>query len=1361
MKNLAFIFGTILAMLLTPTATADGAYRIGTVEYPANSGNFYVAAGAVAGVNSGAPGMADSMCDAAVNRLTTALGGGTIRTGSGFVQCNENPKTGNSSLPDQAFDDECLVVVLNEASGGDNFLGDSSFGSIGVGKAGNCEDAYRNAISEATGCLIAGANCNPLPLNSDNDLYLTDGSATQCDGGGTCDYPPEITPTCDADSVDNGSGCECDASRNYFGDTPGSCTQCTSNDRWNGAACECDESRNYFGTAGSCVQCNSEEVWNGTECECDADNRYYGEANNCQECATDHELANNMCACHSTATEFADSCDCPTGYLLTSETDETVMCETCDGLNRVTSTRVGSSCLQCREGYIHPDDTEANGTDRGLGACIQCDASENKTSNYITAANGQIYRNACVCIDGYNDTDNPGTCVPDIECTNPGEVADEAGTMCVCDQANNHFGTPGSCDECPSGQSPDENGMCEATADCNISQFRNTENNMCECNANTRPVTNSIADPPITFCTCTDNYGPTTDNTMEPLICDTCENLNRITRTGDLCGVCNPGFYHPGDRSGEGNSGIGECTRCVDGSIPNSLPDGANTLQNACICTGEGAIWDAETNTCGCPDGMRIGAGSGNCVMDCPANSSPANTSDRCLCDPFHSMSVDDDGNMACQSCEYLNRGIADSESVVCGGCLSDGDDLSNNRFYIRTAFPITVDYVHPNNHGGINSFDGQCQACGDNATANAAQTECICNTEDDGSTLFAKSSGEFYNCSICVDGYNNAENFNQCVENVDCTGENEIGLSAAGNRCECEEGYTDAGNPGTCELNVVCDNIGETADPETNLCVCDSENFFGGTINNCVCQGDRNNNDNPEVCVPNSAPLCADNQKLDDTMENCICVDNTIDTNPAEDILTCELCGDNQQLNANKDACVCVANAVDSNPAADILTCELCADNEIPNEQNVCVCKNGFSDDGNTCLPNPECGVNQELNAEQSACVCVANAIDPDITDVFLNCELCGNNAEPNADQSACVCQSGYADENNDDICIVQCPGDNQMADEDGNVCLCQSGFVQDPAETDLACIAFQLSPSFLLAGDGTTTDSAFVIETAAVDALLITLAPDVNAANYEYSKSSGSGELSVTDEGVVYFNTIPPGGDYHIVIMAAAAATSTLSAAENAVDSAADSDNVAANVAQNPSLITIYFSVAAPPETSNEVISSYKDDRYYVLVPLVGLGVYLTYLLFAEADSLQWTPSYSFYGRNADFSYSVASRWHAASDNWHFYWQTSYGNREQLVYGSGLSYNSGIFSAALDSEAIEDDESALDLSLSANQAWGIWQLGGGYNFGLQMSATETDTQNYLNITARYTLDRWILSATANTDGKASAARLNYIYRF
>ena len=1305
MKNLCFalIFGTISAMLLTPTATADGAYRIGASSPGSN--NFYVAAGATANVSMNvAGGEAEDICDTATAALpgTTLAGGGPL--------CSENP--GNSpsgTFPDQAFVDECLVIILNVANGGDNFLGSGSFAGISVGIAANCEDAYDSAIllPECT-----TSTCALLPLNAAGDLYLTDGSADKCrDGGSSCTITsPDPIFSCPTDSVETSPGSEV--------------------------------------------------------CECDADNRYYGTAGSCQQCATDHELANNMCACHSTAESIrigsTNVCNCAVDSLPSSAAGETVMCETCDGLNRVTSTRVGSSCLQCREGYIHPDDTEANGANRGLGACIQCDASENKTSNYIAAANGQIYRNACVCIDGYNDTDNPGTCVPDIECTNPGEVADEAGTMCVCDRANNYGGTPGgNCAVCTTG-SPNENGMCETTADCDNSQFRNPQNNMCECNDNTRVDTNLIAVPPRTFCLCQDHYGPTTDNTMEPLICDTCENLNRTTRTvGDsnLCGVCNPGFYHPGDNSGNGNAGIGECTRCVDGSTPNSFIAGANTIQNACICEGEGTTWTAETNTCGCvDDDMRIGAGSGNCVPNCPANSSPANTSDRCLCDPFHSMSVDDNGNMACQSCEDLNRGIADSESVVCGGCLSDGDDLSNNRFYIRTAFPITVDYVHPNNHGGINSFDGQCQACGDNATANAAQTECICNTEDDGSTLFAKNSGEFYNCSICIDGYNNTENFNQCVENVDCTGENEIGLSAAGNRCECEEGYTDAGNPGTCELNVVCDNIGEVADPETNLCVCDSENFFGGTINNCVCQGDRNNNDNPEVCVPNSAPLCADNQKLDDTMENCICVDNTIDTNPAEDILTCELCGDNQQLNANKDACVCVANAVDSNPAADILTCELCADNEIPNEQNVCVCKNGFSDDGNTCLPNPECGVNQELNAEQSACVCVANAIDPDITDVFLNCELCGNNAEPNADQSACVCQNGYADENNDDICIVQCPGDNQMADEDGNVCLCQSGFVQDPAETDLACIAFQLSPSFLLAGDGTTTDSAFVIETAAVDALLITLAPDVNAANYEYSKSSGSGELSVTDEGVVYFNTIPPGGDYHIVIMAAAAGSST---AENAADSAADSDNVAANVAQNPSLITIYFSVAAPPETSNEVISSYKDDRYYVLVPLVGLGVYLTYLLFAEADSLQWTPSYSFYGRNADFSYSVASRWHAASDNWHFYWQTSYGNREQLVYGSGLSYNSGIFSAALDSEAIEDDESALDLSLSANQAWGIWQLGGGYNFGLQMSATETDTQNYLNITARYTLDRWILSATANTDGKASAARLNYIYRF
>ena len=149
-------------------------------------------------------------------------------------------------------------------------------------------------------------------------------------------------------------------------------------------------------------------------------------------------------------------------------------------------------------------------------------------------------------------------------------------------------------------------------------------------------------------------------------------------------------------------------------------------------------------------------------------------------------------------------------------------------------------------------------------------------------------------------------------------------------------------------------------------------------------------------------------------------------------------------------------------------------------------------------------------------------------------------------------------------------------------------------------------------------------------------------------------------------------------------------------------------------------------------------------------------------DAGAISWTPSYAFNNNNGNISYSVGSRWSAAADNWRFYWQTAHGNADGgLDYGSGMHYNSGIFSAKFDS--IGNSETAdWDLSLSAQKTSGLWHVGGGYNFGLQLSAEdETDTQNHVNIAARYSLDKWLLSATANTDGDTTAAKVNYSYRF
>ena len=168
-------------------------------------------------------------------------------------------------------------------------------------------------------------------------------------------------------------------------------------------------------------------------------------------------------------------------------------------------------------------------------------------------------------------------------------------------------------------------------------------------------------------------------------------------------------------------------------------------------------------------------------------------------------------------------------------------------------------------------------------------------------------------------------------------------------------------------------------------------------------------------------------------------------------------------------------------------------------------------------------------------------------------------------------------------------------------------------------------------------------------------------------------------------------------------------------------------------------------------------------VVLGLVVLGVYAANVFAApaaESVAINWTPSYAFRNNNGNISYSVGSRWTARTDNWRYYWQTTQSGGK-FSYGSGMNYNTGIFAATMDSES-DSDMTDLDISLSATKALGLWHFNGGYNLDAQLSPTEkTEMQNRLNIAARYSLDKWILSATANTDGEKAAARINYSYRF
>ena len=181
------------------------------------------------------------------------------------------------------------------------------------------------------------------------------------------------------------------------------------------------------------------------------------------------------------------------------------------------------------------------------------------------------------------------------------------------------------------------------------------------------------------------------------------------------------------------------------------------------------------------------------------------------------------------------------------------------------------------------------------------------------------------------------------------------------------------------------------------------------------------------------------------------------------------------------------------------------------------------------------------------------------------------------------------------------------------------------------------------------------------------------------------------------------------------------------------------------------------------NTIIENDDREKTAALAAGVAVGVGalvlgLYYFINKKPGIIVYEPSYSFRNNNGILSYSVGNRWTANSENWRFYWQANQSDR--FVYGSGIGYNNGLLSAAINSQS-EKDKTALDLALSANKTFGLWNLGGGYNFDMQLSDTETDTKNRINAKIRYTVDKWILSANANTDGNTGTARINYSYRF
>ena len=308
---------------------------------------------------------------------------------------------------------------------------------------------------------------------------------------------------------------------------------------------------------------------------------------------------------------------------------------------------------------------------------------------------------------------------------------------------------------------------------------------------------------------------------------------------------------------------------------------------------------------------------------------------------------------------------------------------------------------------------------------------------------------------------------------------------------------------------------------------------------------------------------------------------------------------------------------------------------------------------------------------------------------------------------------------------------------------------------------------------GEGTNAVPYEVMADSVAD-FMFTVEISEGSGNYGYAKDARSSpQLDVDpNSGLIAFNVSVVANDRYsiiVIITDQGEDTGTNSSAN------ANGGNVVA-AAGDMTTVAVYIQVAETEPSSGdtgndgEIVerptpNSNKENRKLALGVSSGVAVFVAYYVIANfIVDLNWTPSYAFQHRNGNLSYAVGSRWTATADNWRFYWQTrqngNIGDDGQLVYGSGMNYNNGIVAAAFNSTGTAE-QTDLDLSLSATKAAGLWQLNSGYNFALQMSDTETDTQNRLNVAARYVMDKWILSANANTNGNRATAGINYSYRF
>ena len=640
-----------------------------------------------------------------------------------------------------------------------------------------------------------------------------------------------------------------------------------------------------------------------------------------------------------------------------------------------------------------------------------------------------------------------------------------------------------------------------------------------------------------------------------------------------------------------------------------------------------------------------------------------------------------------------------------------------------------TDDFTCGCNTGAGGKIDhlGKCSLCAGYGAVNipgAFAFICQCDTDN------RWSGSDPGNCQLCPDDQVFDSNTNTCEG---CHESAEMGDSGV---CECADDRpkTSAeGEPTMCG-DISCDNPNELLNSEGTKCVCMDEHNDYAEPGSCVADA---------VCEPNEVHIndnsdcvCADG--FNDYANTGICEEdakceaNQIFINDNSD---CENCDGNETRNANNE-CFCEldnfdvfeGNCVDKCPTetpvrtdeggCEIQTLDCPAANQIPNfGQTECICAPGHNDfvNSGSCVADANCRANQ----------------------IFINdnsdCRNCPGNTTRNS-ENACVCNLDNFDvfEGN---CVDKCESTETRNETTGN-CEIVDDNVGDNEEEN---------PDGGVGGDNEEENPG----------------DGVGGDNEEENPGDGVGGNTGNNGGV---------GDNVVVFTVTVTVTVTVTALteENVVDYGGQRYTVMAEAGADEAIAVI--NEQEGQETHLRVVARATPapsgggggGSAAGIIGGVAVVALALWYFTSGSDDLAWTPSYSFANHNGNLSYSVGSRWTATANDWRLYWQTRK-NGDRFVYGSGASYNGNILSAAMNSQS-EGKQTDLDLALTINESFGLWNFGGGYHFDMQLSdeADEaTETQNRLNARIRYTMDKWILSATANTDGNQTRGAVNYSYRF